>query len=134
MPVYNREKFLDRSVGSLISQTFKDIEIILVDDGSVDNSGKILDNFAKQDSRIKVFHQKNSGPATARNVGLDNATGEYIMFCDSDDAYEPNMCEVMYKTICEKRADLILCGAKNEYGTELYKFKKGRNACRWLRL
>ncbi|MBP3615593.1 MAG: glycosyltransferase [Alphaproteobacteria bacterium] len=124
MPVYNREKFLDRSVGSLISQTFKDIEIILVDDGSVDNSGKILDNFAKQDSRVKVFHQKNSGPATARNVGLDNATGEYIMFCDSDDAYEPNMCEVMYKTICEKRADLILCSAKNEYGTELYKFKK----------
>lgn len=85
IPVYNVEKYLDRCIGSIVNQTYKNIEIILVDDGSPDNSPAICDKWANQDDRIKVIHKKNAGAGMARNTGLDNAKGDYIFFIDGDD-------------------------------------------------
>lgn len=85
VPVYNVEKYLPRCIDSILVQTFTDFELILIDDGSIDSSGKICDEYAKIDSRIRVFHKENGGVSSARNVGLDNAKGEWICFCDADD-------------------------------------------------
>ncbi|MBO5038346.1 MAG: glycosyltransferase [Alphaproteobacteria bacterium] len=109
VPVYNAEKYLCQCLDSIINQTFEAIEILCVDDGSTDSSLAILNRYASKDDRIKVFSQKNSGPAKARNVGLENSCGDYIMFCDADDTYEPNMCEEMYRTINDKNVDVVMC-------------------------
>ncbi len=109
MPVYNAAKFLDRSISALINQSYPNIEILCVNDGSEDNSLKILNKYAQKDCRVKVFNQENQGPAIARNMGLDNSTGEYIMFCDADDKYEPTMVEEMVQTIQEQDVDLVVC-------------------------
>ena len=109
IPVYNTEQYLGNSLKSLINQTFKDIEIICINDASTDNSLQILESFARQDNRIVILNQKNSGVAAARNNGLYHATGKYIMFCDSDDFYEPNMCEVMLKTMLDNKLDIVKC-------------------------
>lgn len=93
IPVYNVEKYLNRCVDSVLAQTFTDFELILVDDGSTDNSGKICDEYAEKDSRICVIHKQNSGPSDARNAGLDVAKGEYIYFVDSDDYVESDLLE-----------------------------------------
>lgn len=108
VPVYNVEKDLPRCIESLINQTLKDIEIILVDDGSPDNCGNICDDYAKKDSRIKVIHKKNGGLATARQAGLEVITGQYYTVCDSDDWVEPNMCEELYNIAIRDNADLVL--------------------------
>ena len=86
-----------------------DIEILCIDDGSTDGSPAIIRKMAVSDSRIRVFEQKNAGPATARNLGLANASGRYLMFCDSDDTYNDNMCETMYREITESDADCVCC-------------------------
>ena len=109
IPVYNAEKYISKCLEALITQTFKDIEILCIDDGSKDNSLKILNQYASKDERIKVFTQANSGPAAARNKGLEAASGKYLMFCDSDDWYEPDMCEQMRKTIVEQDVDVVQC-------------------------
>ena len=88
IPVYNVEKYLKECVDSVRKQTYKNLEIILIDDGSKDNSGKLCDELAKEDNRIKVIHKENGGLSDARNVGIENATGEYIQFIDSDDFVE----------------------------------------------
>lgn len=85
VPVYNAEKYLNRCVDSILSQTFEDFEILLIDDGSKDKSGAICDEYAKKDNRVRVFHKENGGVSSARNVGLDEACGEWICFVDSDD-------------------------------------------------
>lgn len=95
VPVYNAEKYLDRCVESIVAQTYKNLEIILVDDGSTDNSPAICDAWAKKDSRIRVIHKKNGGVSSARNAGLDACTGDYIGFADADDWMEPDMYEVL---------------------------------------
>lgn len=112
LPVYNSEEFIKRTLDSLITQTYKNIEILCINDGSSDNSLNILNEYSKKDNRIKIFSQANSGPAKARNTGLANATGEYLMFCDSDDYYEPDMVEVMTKAITEHDVDFVMCEAK----------------------
>ena len=89
VPVYNVEQYLDKCIKSILNQTFKDFELILVDDGSIDNSGEICDEYAKKDSRVKVIHKKNGGLAAARNTGLIIARGDYVGFVDSDDWIEP---------------------------------------------
>ena len=109
IPNYNTEKYLPRCLDSLINQTFQDIEIIVIDDGSKDNSFDVIQKYAQQDKRIKLIRQQNSGPAKARNQGLENATGKYLMFCDSDDWYEPNMCQIMYDTIEKQKVDVVCC-------------------------
>ncbi|MDR2409276.1 MAG: glycosyltransferase, partial [Bacteroidales bacterium] len=93
IPVYNVEKYLAECLDSAIGQTLRDIEIICVDDGSTDHSPEILDEYVKKDSRITVLHQSNGGPSKARNTGIDIATGEYILFLDSDDTIKPTLCE-----------------------------------------
>ena len=118
IPVYNAQKYLKNCLNDLIDQTFRDIEIICIDDGSSDTSLNILNEYARKDNRIKVFNQPNSGPATARNVGLDHATGQYVMFCDSDDWYEKNTCQIMLNTIQNTKADMVMCNTLFEYESE----------------
>lgn len=110
VPVYNIERLLPRCIDSILAQTYKDFELILVDDGSPDNSGKICDEYAGTDKRIKVVHKQNGGVSSARNAGLDQAVGEFIMFCDSDDSVEPCWCEKMLTLFESEHIDLGLCG------------------------
>lgn len=106
VPVYNTEKYLQRCVESLINQTYKNLEIILVDDGSTDKSGKICDDYAKKNSKVKVFHKPNGGQSTARNIALDNVTGDYIGFVDSDDWIALNTYEYLIEIIEKNKADI----------------------------
>ena len=99
VPVYNTEKYLSRCINSILAQSFDDYEMILVDDGSTDNSGLFLDEYVNRDPRIRVIHKENGGVSSARNVGIKKAVGEYIMFCDSDDYVDPDWCRVLYDTI-----------------------------------
>lgn len=108
VPVYNVEKYLKEAIESIINQTYKNIEIILIDDGSTDKSGEICDYYASKDLRIKVIHKENGGLSETRNIGLDNATGKYLMFLDSDDFMELNAVENMYNEIAEKQADYVI--------------------------
>ena len=109
VPVYKVEKYLNRCVDSIINQTYKNLEIILVDDGSPDNCGKICDDYAKLDKRIKVIHKKNGGLSDARNAGLSVAKGKYIGFVDSDDYISENMYEILYKELVKNKADISIC-------------------------
>lgn len=116
VPVYNVEKYIADCLNSLIGQTITDIEIICVDDCGTDNSMKCVYDFAKKDSRIKVVkNKKNSGLSASRNHGMMYATAPYIMFCDSDDMFAPDMCEKLYNAITEQDADIGLCGTKVLY-------------------
>lgn len=110
VPIYNVEKYLSKCIDSLINQTLKDIEIILVDDGSPDSSGKIADDYKNKDSRIKVIHQKNAGLGPARNSGMKAATGEYIGFVDSDDWVTKEMFERLYQCAVTNAADIVVSG------------------------
>ena len=96
VPVYNVEKYLSRCIESILSQTFTDFELLLIDDGSTDRSGEICDEYAKKDTRIRVFHTKNRGVSAARNLGLDNAKGEWISFVDSDDWVEDDYLRTLF--------------------------------------
>ena len=109
VPVYNTEMYLDKCVTSLINQTYRNIEIILVDDGSTDNSGKMCDSYAQKDNRIKVIHQTNAEVGAARNVGLKNVSGQYIGFVDSDDYVEHDMYEVLLKTLLQNNVSIVSC-------------------------
>lgn len=122
VPVYNVEKYLNKCIDSIINQTYKNIEIILVDDGSTDNSGKICDEYLLRDSRIKVIHKNNGGLSSARNEGINISSGEYIGFVDSDDWVEPNMYEEMYKKILYSNADIVDCGYWKEYENKSIKY------------
>ena len=108
-PVYNVEPYLRKALDSIINQTYKNLEIILVDDGSPDNCGKICDEYALKDNRIKVLHIKNGGPAVARNTGLDIATGDFIGFIDPDDYFELDMYEILHNAITRTKAGLAVC-------------------------
>ena len=113
IPVYNLEKYIKRCLDSVINQTFKDLEIIVVDDGSKDTSPEICDAYAKLDSRIKVIHKVNGGLSSARNSGLLEARGKYIMTLDGDDYVDENLCQLLYNSIIEKGADMSMCSIKN---------------------
>lgn len=110
VPCYNVERFLDRCIKTLISQTLTDLEIILVDDGSPDNVGSMCDKYAKIDSRIVVIHKRNGGLGFARNSGLEVATGDYIAFVDSDDYVDINMYATLFTTAEKENADAVFCG------------------------
>jgi glycosyltransferase involved in cell wall biosynthesis len=107
VPIYNVEKYLKECLTSIVNQTLKDIEIILIDDGSTDSSSKICDEYALSDGRIKVIHKKNEGLGKAYNVGIENASGEYIGFIESDDYAELNMFEKLYNTAKNFDADIV---------------------------
>lgn len=108
-PVYNSKKFLNQSISSIINQTYKNFELILVDDGSTDGSSELCDEWASKDSRIKVIHQKNQGQAVARNKALDICTGEYIAFVDSDDYIHPQMFEILLDNLIKSDARISVC-------------------------
>ena len=108
IPIYNVEKYVRQAIESAINQTYQNIEIILVDDGSTDSSRTICDEYKLKDNRIKVVHKKNGGLSDARNAGLENSTGEYLMFLDSDDFLEIDAVENMYKEISQKDADYVI--------------------------
>lgn len=116
VPIYNAEKYLHRCIKRILAQDYTDYELLLIDDGSIDNSATICDEFAKYDNRIRVFHKENGGVSSARNWGLDKAIGEYIMFVDSDDYMLPGMLEVMLSTLESKKADLVICGTTETGG------------------
>lgn len=115
VPVYNSEKYLNRCVDSLVKQTLKDIEIILVDDGSKDSSPAICDEYAEKYGNITVLHLENGGPARARNKGIEIAKGEYLAFCDSDDYVELNMYEKLYANAIEYHTDIAMCTYSFDY-------------------
>ena len=107
VPVYNVELYLDRCIQSLVNQTLKDIEIILVDDGSPDNCPCLCDGYARNDSRIRVIHKQNEGLGYARNSGLEVATGDYVTFCDSDDCVSVNTYEYCYGIAIKENLDIV---------------------------
>lgn len=109
IPVYNAEKYLDKCMQSVLAQSLKDLEVILVDDGSQDGSGALCDDYARRDSRVKVLHLENGGPARARNHGIRIACGEYIGFVDSDDYADPSMFEKLYTHAVECKSDIVMC-------------------------
>lgn len=115
VPVYNVEQYLSKCIESIIQQTYDNYELILVDDGTPDNSGLICDNYAKQFSQIKVIHKANGGLSSARNAGLDIAKGEYIAFVDSDDWIEPTIYSDMIDCIEKYSCDLVECGINLVY-------------------
>ena len=121
VPVYNVESYVAKCIESIVNQTFKDLDIILVDDGSRDSSGSICDRFAEKDKRIRVVHKENGGLSSARNAGLDIAIGDYIVFVDSDDYINQKMVETLYSAIIENNADLSICNYihVNEKGEEI---------------
>ena len=110
VPIYKVEQYLERCINSIINQTYKNLEIILVDDGSPDGCPKICDEYAKKDNRIKVIHKKNGGVSSARNVGLNNSTGKYITFIDSDDCVDKSHIQYLYEAIKKYNADIACCG------------------------
>lgn len=115
MPVYNAQKYLDRSIKSVITQTYKEIELIIVNDGSTDNSMEICKKYASQDKRIKVYTQENKGVSAARNLGIEMASGEYLMFIDSDDYILENMIQDMKQKISNNNIDLVISGMQMNY-------------------
>ncbi len=109
IPVYNSEKYISDCIESVLSQSYKGYELILVDDGSTDNSPKICDAYAQKYNFINVYHKQNGGAATARNLGIDKACGEYLMFVDGDDMLHPNTIELLLKMLEAQNADLAMC-------------------------
>lgn len=110
VPIYNTEKYLKTCLDSILRQSYKNLEIILVDDGSTDGSSKIVDDYAKKDKRIKAIHKKNSGQSAARNDGLNKATGEFLCFIDSDDEIDPNYIKDLLAPFENEKTILSVCG------------------------
>ena len=110
VPIYNVEVYIRNCVDSILGQTYENLEIILVDDGSPDNCGAICDEYRSKDKRIKVIHKKNGGLSSARNAGIDVASGEYLGFIDSDDWIESDMYEALYNALTYYKADISVCG------------------------
>lgn len=115
IPVYNVDKYLSKCLDSIINQTYHNLEIICVNDGSTDKSGEILSSYEKIDSRIKVITQNNAGASEARNRALDDVTGEYLIFVDADDYIEPDLCELAVNSAIENKADLVFWSYVREF-------------------
>lgn len=115
IPVYNVAEYISQCLKSILTQTYMELEIILIDDGSTDASGEICDEYARKDSRIKVIHQKNKGAAAAKNAGLQAATGEYLSFVDSDDFLEPDAYRYMVDLIRKYDVDIVQCSYRDVF-------------------
>lgn len=129
VPVYNTIKYLDRCVKSLTNQTYRNIEIILVDDGSTDGSSELCEQYKYNDNRIVVLHQKNAGVSSARNRGIEVASGDYITFCDSDDYYEQDKIEIQINDLLEKETNVSIIGIQVDYpnGKSRTRFNTGKS-------
>ena len=115
VPVYKAEPYLEKCVSSIRNQTYGNLEIILVNDGSPDNCGRMCDAFAQEDPRIRVFHKENGGQSSARNLGLDHMQGEYVAFVDSDDWIEPDLYQRLYALMTQYNAQIACCGIQMDY-------------------
>ncbi|HFQ0673997.1 TPA: glycosyltransferase family 2 protein, partial [Enterococcus faecium] len=124
VPVYKVEKYLRKCVDSILAQTFTDFEVILVDDGSPDNSGKICDEYAEKDNRVRVIHKENGGLSSARNAGIDVARGKYLGFVDSDDYIDEDMYEILYENLKIHDADISSVELIPFYGDRYKKANK----------
>ena len=109
VPVYNAEEYLEQAIGSILNQTYRNIELIIINDGSTDKSAEICNQYLKTDKRIKIFYQENKGVSTARNIGLNHAIGKYIIFLDADDYIESNMIEKLYYGCINQNCDIAIC-------------------------
>ena len=128
VPVYNVKDYLERCLQSICGQTYRNLEILLIDDGSSDGSGELCDLFARKDARVKVVHQKNAGQSAARNRGLEMAQGEYLGFVDSDDWIEPDMYAFLYRLLAKNDADISICSHYMETGVKTrVKHSSGRS-------
>ena len=122
IPLYNASSYLHHCIVDLLSQPFQDIEIVLVDDGSTDGSSAICDEYAEKDSRIRVFHEAHSGVAHSRQVGLEHATGDYILYVDADDQVDANMVSEMYNEATRQQADMVICDYRElTHKSEVYR-------------
>ncbi|MTO48233.1 glycosyltransferase, partial [Turicibacter sanguinis] len=121
VPVYNVQLYLKRCIDSILNQTYKNLEIILINDGSTDESGKICEEYLKLDNRIKVYHTNNKGVSVARNIGLMNISGKYLTFVDSDDYLDPHMYEKMITKMVENECDICVCNFYFSYDKKLIK-------------
>lgn len=117
MPVYNSEKYISKTIDSILSQSYTEFELLLIDDGSQDMSGKICDEYARKDARVKVVHKKNEGICATRNRGLKIATGKYIAFCDNDDIYMDNLLKDNLELALKYDADVVLFFKTNDDNT-----------------
>ena len=124
IPVYKVEKYLSRCLDAVLRQTVNDIEAILIDDGSPDASGRICNEYAQKDPRIKVIHQENAGASAARNSGLDIAAGDYIGFVDSDDCFVPNMFELLLRHMEMSGAEIAFCDYSEISGDPVPSFRQ----------
>lgn len=115
VPIYNSENYIERCVNSLINQTYKNLEIILINDGSTDNSIKLCEAFAKKDKRVKIINKENEGVSIARNIGIENSHGDYIMFVDIDDWIDNDTIEQMYNVVKKENVDIVKCNSVNEF-------------------
>lgn len=115
IPVYNTENYLDACVQSVLGQTYKDMEIILVDDGSTDGSGRICDQYAAQHANVRVVHNENRGPAASRKCGIELAQGSLVLFVDADDWIDADMLDILHRELCKSRADVVLCAYEDVY-------------------
>lgn len=120
VPIFNVEQYLKKCIDSIINQTYKNIEIILVDDGSDDSSGRLCDQYAHKDCRVKVFHNTNHGVSYSRNYGLKNCSGEYLLLIDSDDYIRLDYVEKLYKAMLENDYDLVICNYKMVFPNKIY--------------
>lgn len=130
--MYNTEKYIKRCLESIINQTYKHLEIILIDDGSTDSSSKICDDYAKKDSRIEVFHKENQGSSAEKNFGLSIAKGKYISFVDSDDYLEPTIIEKLVKKIESNQSDIAICNFFPNNTTNLEETFTSRQALTYI--
>ena len=121
IPVYNCEQYIDKCTKSILSQSYRNFEIILVDDGSTDETGKICERYASGDKRIKVIHKTNSGPAAARNRGIEKAKGEFIFFIDADDYLEENAFGLLIGGYKKYKADIVIGNFKKIKNNEIEK-------------
>ena len=126
VPVYNVEAYLERCVDSILKQTYKELEIILVDDGATDSSGELCDQLAKKDDRIIVIHKKNGGLSDARNAGIDASRGEYLSFIDSDDFIHPMFMEVLLQLCETTQCNIRKCGMQEVEGDTFVAKEKKR--------
>lgn len=131
IPAYNAEKQIERALDSVLAQTYRNIEVIVIDDGSTDKTGYILDQYANIDAKIRIFHVANGGEARSRNLGLSKAVGGYISFCDADDYMHPDMIKKMMAAIQQDISDMAICAWRNmdEEGNELSWRKPTLGAC-----
>lgn len=127
IPAYKAEKYIDRCLLSVTSQTYTNLEIVIVDDGSPDKTPEMLDAYAKKDKRIKIIHKPNGGVSSARNEGINNATGKYVCFVDIDDEVKPDYVKCMYDAITEHNTDVAMCSLISERKKDIFTIEGAEN-------